>query len=274
MISCLIFPTQAGAINKHLELSDYLNYPTTITTSSNLTFPNAIMAPPETAMANGQAPSKIPDQEFDNLGDLTLIVGNDRIRFKVSSSAIRMSCPAWNAMLTGPYIESGLSEISLPEDSPSALLIILQIIHYKFNNIPKALTLQQMVELAQICDKYDLVSLVGPWLRAWTSPHRKRMVLKDWLMDNVDWFYVAWVFGYEADFKKLTDDMTSLIVQHKDGSQWFLGKTCVNKIMPYASLDIIGKSPWLSLVLGFTTSYNDADYFRRDSTGSNRAENV
>jgi hypothetical protein len=220
------------------------------------------MAPPKPAKAKSQALSKVPHQEFDKRADLTLIVGSDRVRFQVSSSVIRLSSPVWNAMLTGPYIESNLSKIPFPEDSPSAFLIILQILHYKFNSLPKEMTLQQIIELAQICDKYDLVSIVGPWLPAWTSPYPKGMNLKEWLIGNENWLYVAWVFGYEDDFKKLTDDMTSLIVQRGDGSKWFLGENCIKKNFLIEPIDITGKSSWLSLVFGCTPSNNSADCFR------------
>lgn len=148
-------------------------------------------------------------------GDLTLLVGNDSQRFVVSRDTMCGACPAWERMLNGPYAEASKSEIALPDDDPKVLHILLLIVHLSFKKLPPTITLEELTTLAFMCDKYDTVALVRPFLSIWTEP---------WLKDgsylnrgNEEWIWISYVFGYEEEFCARTKQLVREIWIRKDG---------------------------------------------------------
>jgi hypothetical protein len=97
-------------------------------------------------------------------GDLTLLVGEDfgpASRFRVSRNTMCMASPVWRAMLSGPFSEANkdIDEITYADDNPVALLVILRIAHLKFASISRKTTLEELVDIATICDKYNTVAI-------------------------------------------------------------------------------------------------------------------
>lgn len=82
--------------------------------------------------------------EINPHGDLKLIVGDDKVCFVVCSRALSRSAPVWKTMLYGPFMEGKPTDgrdwkVTLPEDCPDAIEIILNIVHWpgKPEKIPK-----------------------------------------------------------------------------------------------------------------------------------------
>jgi hypothetical protein len=66
------------------------------------------------------------------------------------------------------YKVSKSKQLDFTEDDRDALLILLEIAHLKFENIPeKPMSLESLFYLAVLCDKYDCVKLLRPWLFRW-----------------------------------------------------------------------------------------------------------
>lgn len=103
-------------------------------------------------------------------GDLTLLVGREGQRFAVSRDTMCGACPAWERMLNGPFAEATQSEIALPEDDPKVLHILLLIVHLTSEKLPPTMTVAELTALAFLCDKYDTVALVKPFLSVWIHP--------------------------------------------------------------------------------------------------------
>jgi hypothetical protein len=53
-------------------------------------------------------------------------------------------------------------QLDFAEDPAEALLILLNITHFRFNGVPSAFGLRTLSELATLCDQYDCVHLVKP----------------------------------------------------------------------------------------------------------------
>ncbi|TID25810.1 V-type proton ATPase subunit D [Venturia nashicola] len=142
-------------------------------------------------------------------GDLTLLVGEHGQRFVVSRDTMCGACPVWERMLNGPYAEATNPEIAFPDDDPKVLHILLSITHLTFKNLPPTLTLEELTTLAFMCDKYDTVALVRPFLPTWTEPWLKAGSYLD--RGNEEWVWISYVFGYEEEFcarvKQLVQDM-------------------------------------------------------------------
>jgi hypothetical protein len=137
---------------------------------------------------------------IDPNGDRTLIVGtgeNQKL-FRVSSKAMSLASPVWKAMFTGPYRESTAEEISFPEAEPNALLIALRIAHLQFKDLPSSLDFQGLLDLAFICDVYDMVPIIRPFSTDWISalePLAEQVGHEEWLS-------IAWTFGLREIFER------------------------------------------------------------------------
>jgi hypothetical protein len=101
-----------------------------------------------------------------------------------------------------------VEELDFAEDSAEALLILLNITHFRFTSIPTTLSLDLLSNVAILCDQYDCVHLVEPWLSQWLVV-RERI---DWTPAPTafrggireKWLFIAWVFGYEQAFRELS----------------------------------------------------------------------
>lgn len=120
------------------------------------------MADPDEEPAN---PPPVLTLCFD--ADLILIVGKNSgqaHRYKVSRHTLYMTSPVFKAMLTGNFLEATKDEIKLEDDEPEALLIVLRIAHFKYNEVRRTLSLPDLVKVATICDKYDTVPVCRPFV--------------------------------------------------------------------------------------------------------------
>ncbi|KAK3299850.1 uncharacterized protein B0H64DRAFT_369174 [Chaetomium fimeti] len=109
---------------------------------------------------------------FDRRGDLKLVVGEDnseRGTFQVCSRTLARSSPVWDTMFYGPFREGFPQQnsdewtVSLPEDDPDGLRVILSALHGKFDAVPEGGSLDFIVNLAALADKYDTVASLRPF---------------------------------------------------------------------------------------------------------------
>ncbi|KAM7212741.1 hypothetical protein V8F06_011884 [Rhypophila decipiens] len=145
---------------------------------------------------------------FDDLGDLTLIVGPDEVKAQVCSRALARHSPFFKCILYGPFSESRpLSGadwvVRLPEDQWSSTHIMLSSTHGKFDLVPKAPSLDSIYELLVLADKYDMIKTLCPFIRAW----------KPWVLEQLLEYGrhgnmcraigIAWELGAERILKDL-----------------------------------------------------------------------
>jgi hypothetical protein len=150
---------------------------------------------------------------MDDTACVSLYSGADRIvaigeredgrrLYKVSSLAMSMASPIWKAMFdpTSGFRESNPDTmVEFPEDDPDIMLIVLRIIHFKFDDLPQSISFDWLVELAVFCDKYDTVSIVRPFIANWTAPWTKFCLQPGY----EHWLFVAWTFGCWEIFNTL-----------------------------------------------------------------------
>ena len=119
------------------------------------------------------------------------------------------------------------------DDDKEAILLVLRITRLCFNDLPKkgALPLQSLVNLAIICDKYDLVHIVRPLLN-----------LNKWVQDQfpggteglcyAELFFVIWALGYSASFKALADHIIMRIKIDSLGDPTVYGQQLPERMPP------------------------------------------
>ena len=124
--------------------------------------------------------------------------------FRVSSSAMKLASPVWRAMLS---VQNGFKEsthaedVVFPDDDCHSIFVLLLACHLRFQDIPDKLEFAQLVALSVVCDKYDCISLIRPWLSTWMSPWKHRVAQPGFEA----WAFIAWVVGDEDTFKRATD---------------------------------------------------------------------
>lgn len=165
-------------------------------------------------------------------------------RWLVSASAVCLASPVWAAMLkpTSSFRETETKEIELKEDDePEAILILLRIAHLQHLQIPVTLSFEQLYEMAVVCDKYDTVTLVTPWLGGWATEEMRGFANEP---DYERWLFIAYTFGFDDVFERAAKSLVSSSKTDRDGQ-------CLNSDEMYLEgsypPDIIGKVP-LSLL--------------------------
>ena len=116
---------------------------------------------------------------LDPAGDVRLQISNASIdserSFLVSSKVLSLASPVLRSLL-GPHFKEGSQmrsstgtcpTISLKEDDPEMMDIMLSVIHFKCENVPPILTPERLASLAIHCDKYSCAVSMRPWAMVW-----------------------------------------------------------------------------------------------------------
>lgn len=59
------------------------------------------------------------------------------------------------------------TQIELPDDPPSAIETICNILHFRHDLVHADLGFDALVNIALVADKYDLSNALGPWREVW-----------------------------------------------------------------------------------------------------------
>ncbi|KAL3305848.1 BTB/POZ domain-containing protein, partial [Colletotrichum asianum] len=158
--------------------------------------------------------SKITDVAAD--GDIIMIVGPDKRKFRVHSVMLKSASKVFKAML-GPNFAEGrrlrnnghhgdITKIELPEDNDGGMSAIFHLLHHRVEKLPDPMPAAVFYQLGIAADKYDLVStlkytIIGAIYRAINDGRE----LKDMRMLDV-WYLAitAACFDDAANFATLT----------------------------------------------------------------------
>jgi hypothetical protein len=129
-------------------------------------------------------------------------------RFLVSRKHIQSLSPRWNEYVKRNThrhpVPLRLPQIVFQNEDPHALSLILYIAHHLTRCLPQSLTLDEIVNLAKISQRYDLNHILVGYLDQWLTPHRADILLPGY----EKWLYVAWQFGIEADYVELANHLS------------------------------------------------------------------
>jgi hypothetical protein len=112
---------------------------------------------------------------LDPRRDLILVAGPERISFQVRSRALARASRVWEVMLYGPFFEGKDQQndeswiVALPGDNPDALRILLGAVHCQFDNLPAKVDRNVLINVALLCDKYDMVGLLKSFWHGWVT---------------------------------------------------------------------------------------------------------
>ncbi|TGO12856.1 hypothetical protein BTUL_0081g00330 [Botrytis tulipae] len=162
--------------------------------------------------------------------------GERIITFKLSSHALCFASPVWKKFVFPPFpLLSSLRneeepnskkacavpeepfpdiELDFTEDNPEALLILLQIAHLKFSNVPSQLPYEVLYHIAILCDQYDCRKLVKPWIQGWLKDEANEAYLpqyEGWLFMLFDPPYFAELYPLDLEGSPLPLEITDFM---------------------------------------------------------------
>jgi len=157
--------------------------------------------------------------QFDPDGDVILVIPSEAqkrtARFQINSHSLCLASPVFRAMLginasfkegnalRNRNASSPPIDITLEDDEPRALAVLLRIVHHQYDWIPRTLNGNQLYQVAIVCDKYDMRGVLGLWLDQWIplDTNCGGKIVGD------QWLYIAYTFGRKALFTQLSKDL-------------------------------------------------------------------
>lgn len=136
-------------------------------------------------------------------------IQSEQIRMRVSSKHLTLASNVFRTLFRGSFQEGvtlrtkGTVEIPLPDDHPTALLILLNIVHGHTRRVPRQVDFRMLTQIAILVDKYQCHEAVEMFTDSWCQRVAGAMPqsFTDDLMPAV---CVYWVFGQPAEFKHVT----------------------------------------------------------------------
>ncbi|KAF4470202.1 hypothetical protein FALBO_2874 [Fusarium albosuccineum] len=111
-------------------------------------------------------------------GDAILVIHHrtkQSIKCLISSTILRVASPYFDALFGSDFKEGAAvrqgdcPEITLQEDDPEAMEIILSILHFKYHERFNKLSPSQLASVARQSDKYSCNAALRPWISTWLS---------------------------------------------------------------------------------------------------------
>ncbi|KAH7359945.1 hypothetical protein BKA66DRAFT_223145 [Pyrenochaeta sp. MPI-SDFR-AT-0127] len=198
--------------------------------SNGVEAPDSLVSSPALSLAStGESPSPRPAIVLHDGGDAILVIGSESSSQQsvvISKTAMSLASPVWKAMFERHWSEHEATEIPMLDDDIDAMLIVLRIAHLRFHEVPQknGLSIHGLLNLAVVCDKYDLVRLVRPFLdlHGWEQCHFPDFSKKK--NCSPTWFFIAWTFGYSESFELLARHITKRVGLDADGIAVVQGK--------------------------------------------------
>lgn len=155
------------------------------------------------------------DSQPDNAGPVRVSTTDATKSYIVSSTVMSFASPVWKVLFDpqGQFMEATAKEAYLLDDDPDMLLVLLRISHLQFHELPTGLSFTQLLNMAILCDKYDTVRIVRPWIRQWQKPLEHLALTSGY----EEWLFIAWTFGDFDTFEKLAKQLAKSCLTNQFG---------------------------------------------------------
>ena len=147
------------------------------------------------------------------------------------SSCLSIASPLWKKFLYPPWAESSapVAQLDFSSDDLATITLLLRITHLQFQNIPKKLSYERLLQMAIVCDQYSCTGLVAPWIESWLSDE-KTSLKED---GKEGWLFIAWVFGREDIFEQLAKKLVLEVSTNDKGDCILKNGELIPELMPY-----------------------------------------
>ncbi|KAF8248366.1 hypothetical protein K440DRAFT_626203 [Wilcoxina mikolae CBS 423.85] len=120
-----------------------------------------------------------------------------------------------------------LYEVVVEDHDPTALSVVLYIIHGRPQFLPDEISFENLMEVAIVVDYYDCAEIMRPWSEMWMAQWRDYAET----LGYENWLFIAWVFGVQEVFGALTKTFSRNCVKRN-------GEFMVNRAGPDAETKI------------------------------------
>ena len=166
----------------------------------------------------GRPPDLLPLDDIDPTGGITLLLHNSQdgrqtqSSIRVSSKVLSLASPVFAAMLRPNFAEgqglrnAALQEIpaiSLHDDNTEAMFWLCKALHFK-QDLNVAIDFSLLKELAILCDKYELVSVLYPWSHGWLQHLPGSLHGND---KQAEMLWISYALGNEKSFWRTSRDL-------------------------------------------------------------------
>lgn len=159
--------------------------------------------------------------QFREKGDkIALIVGSDERTMTtiiVSSDVVRNLSKIWEGMIDEANRQQKTKykgwpsrkqskepkQIVLTDEDPTMMVQVMKIAHGDFTGLVGILNFKQTLDLALISHRFQTNQLLIPFLRFWALHHKSKILQRGY----EQWLFVAYQFGFEDDYLKLSQHL-------------------------------------------------------------------
>lgn len=145
--------------------------------------------------------------------------------FRVSPRALVRGSRFFKASLEGPWLEGqalrtdATATLHLSDIDTSAFLILLNLLHLRFQHVPEAMTTDQLTALAVQVDYFQCEDILARFQSEGYSPLGHEPMAMSVQLADARWVFVAWMFGAAKLFRSVTE----IIQRQRQGSFDTLG---------------------------------------------------
>ncbi|OTA99762.1 hypothetical protein M426DRAFT_324888 [Hypoxylon sp. CI-4A] len=179
---------------------------------------------PETGVSDGDAnktkggsdttfPGTVVSFHVDSDVIVPAKTSSQSILFKVCSANIASASSAWRSQLYGSTapMEVHRDDWTIEVDGDaSALAVVFNIVHYRFDKVPLKVNGFQLYEIARVTTKYECTHLVYPWVNMWLQQFNSFSTSPSCQEHCHEVLYAAWAFGHLHLFREMTFMLISL----------------------------------------------------------------
>ncbi|EEQ34767.1 conserved hypothetical protein [Microsporum canis CBS 113480] len=178
------------------------------------------------------------------------------IQFRASSKHLMLASPFFTAMLKSTWAEGatlnnqGVVELSALGSTRESLLVFLSAIHCRSQDIPQAISVSQLYEIALLVDYYQSYNALQFYLNTWIESIKASRPT-GLSRDSIKWLFISWVSKRGDIFTSMTQ-----ILQREAKAPLRVS----NLPIPEKVIDRINESRETSIKALITGLYNIADH--------------
>ena len=169
---------------------------------------------------------------LDDSSDLIIVVGRaeqgtQQKKFHVRLASLEHISKSWKKKFDGRFAEKWQEIVWFPDDSATAVLTVLRIAHFRWNELPVSMSKDDLIELASLCDKYDHFDLTEIVLsvierKGWLREHKGDGITWPDDADLGAWANFATVFGLTEDLNCLANQLAMKVMLDEEGIYYYM----------------------------------------------------
>ena len=217
--------------------------------------------PEPVAQSEGLSAQLSQDPEvviLDDSFDMTIVVGraeqgSQQKKFHVRLASLEHISKAWKKKFDGRFAGKSQEIVWFPDDSATAVLTVLRIAHFKWNELPVRMSKDDLIELASLCDKYDHSDLTEIVLsvierKGWLREHKGDEVTWPDDADLGAWANFATIFGLTEDLDCLINQLAMKIMLDEDSIYYYMDDKKKVALVPGMTTQVFGRSSPFSVI--------------------------